>query len=42
MIKLILYTNLSEVKVDEKSYLSIPILKLTTGNIFRMELINKE
>jgi len=34
LLKMILYTNLSDVKIDENTYNPVPVLKLTTGSTF--------
>ena len=39
--KMILFTNLEDVKVDGEKYNPMPILKLTTGNGFKMESLNE-
>jgi hypothetical protein len=41
LLKMILFTNLEEIKVDSKNYSKIPILKLTTNNRFRLEKLNE-
>ncbi len=41
LIKMILYTNLKEVKVNEKDYESIAVLKLTTKGEFSLNLLTK-
>ena len=41
LLKMILFTNLEEVKINDKNVNSIPILKLTTGNNFYIQKINK-
>ena len=41
LLKMILFTNLEEVKVDKQKFNPVPILKLTTVSIFKMEDINK-
>ena len=40
LLKMILFTNLENVKIDNKYYNPIPILKLTTGSGFDIENIN--
>lgn len=37
LLKMILFTNLKEVKIDKKEYNPIPILRLTTGIEFKIE-----
>mgnify|MGYP001567782364 CR=1 FL=1 len=41
LLKMILFTNLENVKVDNQTFNSVPILKLTTGDKFKLETINK-
>lgn len=41
LLKMILFTNLENVKIDNKRYVPIPILKLTTENGFKAENLNK-
>lgn len=41
LLKMILFTNLENVRVGNKKYNSIPILKLTTGKKFSIESLNK-
>jgi len=41
LIKMILFTNLENVKIDDRKYKPIPILKLTTNKVFNMDLLNK-
>jgi len=41
LLKMILFTNLEDVRIDDKSYNPVPILKLTTREKFRIELLNK-
>ena len=41
LIKMILFTNLENVSVNDHEFRSIPILKLTTINKFRENLLNK-
>lgn len=41
LLKMILFTNLENVMVKNKIYISMPILKLTTGSNFRLEDLNK-
>jgi len=41
LLKMILFTNLENVKVDNYTFNSIPILKLTTGDKFKLEQINR-
>lgn len=40
LLKMMLFTNLKEVKIDGKSLNPVPILKLTTGNNFSIEKLN--
>ena len=42
LIKMILFTNLVDVKMEKASLNPIPILKLTTGNNFYIESLNKK
>ncbi len=53
LIKMILFTNLSDVKIENKNYTPKPVLKLSTGTgfdktkltkkeLFTLELLNKE
>ena len=37
---MMLFTNLKEVKIDDKNFNPIPILKLTTGENFSIEKLN--
>src|SRR3989344_2113824 len=41
LLKMILFTNLEEVKVDNQKFNPIPILKLTTIDNFKLKNINK-
>lgn len=41
LIKMILFTNLENVSINDHEFRSIPILKLTTINKFRENLLNK-
>jgi len=41
LLKMMLFTNLRDVKIDNRKYNSVPILKLTTGERFKEELLNK-
>lgn len=41
LLKMILFTNLENVKIDGNEYNPIPILKLTTGNDFDIDALNK-
>jgi len=41
LLKMILFTNLEDIKTDNKRYTPIPILKLTTEKKFRIENISK-
>jgi len=41
LLKMILFTNLEEVKINDRKINSTPILKLTTGNNFDIQKINK-
>ena len=41
LLKMILFTNLEEVQVDNKKFNPVPILKLTTADTFKLENINK-
>jgi hypothetical protein len=40
LLKMILFTNLENVKIDRINYNPVPILKLTTGKRFSLESIN--
>jgi len=42
LLKMILLTNLKDVQVRRIKYNPIPVLKLTTGSGFRIELSNTE
>jgi hypothetical protein len=42
LLKMILLTNLQDVKVEEKQYNPIPILKLTTARLTKTELLSSE
>jgi DNA modification methylase len=42
LLKMILLTNLQDVKVEDKQYNPIPILKLTTARTTKMELLSNE
>ena len=41
LLKMILFTNLQDVKIAEKDYNPIPILKLTTGRGFNTKLLKE-
>lgn len=41
LLKMILSTNLEDVKVDNQNFNPVPTLKLTTGEDFKLETINK-
>lgn len=41
LLKMILFTNLEDVKIEDVRYNPVPILKLTTGSRFGIELLNK-
>lgn len=41
LIKMILFTNLEDVKIDNEKFTPVPILKLTTANTFKIEDMNK-
>ena len=41
LLKMILFTNLEDVKVDKQNFKPVPILKLTTADNFNLEDINK-
>jgi len=41
LLKMILFTNLEDVKIDGKKFTPIPILKLTTADTFKLTDINK-
>ena len=40
LLKMMLFTNLKEVKIDGKNFNPVPVLKLTTGNNFSTEKLN--
>lgn len=40
LLKMILFTNLEEVRIGDKDYRKIPILKLTTGRGFKLESLD--
>lgn len=42
LLKMILFTNLEDVKVGNKDYVPMPILKLTTKQGFRLEFLNEQ
>ena len=42
LLKMILFTNLEDVKIDGKKYNPIPILKLTTGEGFELNGLNEQ
>ena len=42
LLKMMLFTNLKEVKIDGKNLNPVPILKLTTGDNFSIEKLNDE
>lgn len=41
LLKMILFTNLEDVKIDHEKFTYVPILKLTTANTFNLVNINK-
>lgn len=41
LVKMILFTNLENLKVDEKDYNPVPVLKLTTGEGFSLNSLNR-
>lgn len=41
LLKMILFTNLEDVKKEKQQFNPVPILKLTTGDKFKFETINK-
>ncbi|MEK6809014.1 MAG: hypothetical protein AABY14_04975, partial [Nanoarchaeota archaeon] len=41
LLKMILFTNLEDVKIDNGKYAPIPILKLTTADTFKLANMNK-
>lgn len=41
LLKMILFTNLQDVKIKGKNYTSIPTIKLTTGRAFKIESLNE-
>ncbi len=41
LLKMILFTNLEDIKVDNQKYMPVPALKLTTEKGFKMENLNK-
>ncbi|RLJ08324.1 MAG: hypothetical protein DRP16_01590, partial [Candidatus Aenigmatarchaeota archaeon] len=42
LLKMILFTNLEDVKIDGKKYNPIPVLKLTTGQGFKISRLNEQ
>jgi len=42
LLKMILFTNLEDVKIDGNTYIPIPVLKLTTGKDFIFDELNKQ
>ena len=38
LVKMILFTNLENLKIDGRDYNPVPVLKLTTGEGFSLEL----
>ncbi len=41
LLKMILFTNLTEIKINSQDYKNISVLKLTTGAAFKLESLNK-
>jgi hypothetical protein len=41
LLKMILFTNLEELKINDKNYNPVPILKLTTGENFNIKTLTK-
>lgn len=41
LVKMILFTNLKHLKIDERDYNPVPILKLTTGEGFSLNLLSR-
>ena len=41
LVKMILFTNLENLKIDKKDYNPVPILKLTTGEGFSLNSLNR-
>ena len=41
VLKMILFTNLKHLKVDDKGYTPVPILKLTTGSVFNLNALSE-
>ena len=41
LLKMILFTNLRDVKINDEDYNATPILKLTTGKGFKLESIGE-
>jgi len=41
LLKMILFTNLEDVKIDGKKFTPLPILKLTTATTFKIDGVNK-
>ncbi len=41
LLKMILFTNLEDVKSGNKKFIPVPILKLTTADTFKLENLNK-
>src|SRR3989344_1753439 len=42
LLKMILFTNLEDVKINDKNFNPVPIIKLTTGDKFFIENLNDE
>lgn len=42
LLKMDLFTNLENIKINGKTYSRVPILKLTTGPFFRIDELNKK
>ncbi|MEM0465269.1 MAG: hypothetical protein QXW97_01045 [Candidatus Pacearchaeota archaeon] len=41
LLKMILFTNLEDVKINNKKFTPVPILKLTSADTFKLENLNK-
>lgn len=41
LLRMILFTNLKEVKIEEKKYIPVPVLKLTTGVNLKLETLEE-
>ena len=41
LLKMILFTNLEDVRIDSDKFMPVPILKLTTADTFKLEDLNR-